>query len=392
MVDTVSNRIRQSPGQSLGQALSRVAAPAALAMLFFAAVAPAGAQSVPGPIPPQPGQRVQSPPPNIRVKVDLVSTPVVVHNAQGDLVLDLAEQNFRVYDNGVEQKIEGFEMGGAPLSVAIVMETSSRIQALLPEIRKTGILFTQTVLGESGDAAVIGYNDTVDKLLPFTSDHDAIEKSIMKVQEGTSGARLYDALSQAVGMLRDRASSRRRVIITVAEAVDTGSEEKLGAVLREAQLANITIYSVGLSTTAAEVRGPQKQNQPISATPPGTFGLPPIPGTPQTPTTEQQRQGNVDLMGLAVWVVQHATAVVRDHPLEVATIDTGGLYQSTLHDSDIESAIDTIGGEITAQYTLSYRPAGTGAGDYHEIRVQVVDRRGLKVRSRPGYYLGNANN
>jgi VWFA-related protein len=398
MVDTLilskmTNRIRRSLGGSRYGALSRLATPAALAVLFFVAAASAGAQSVQGPITPQPGQRVQTPPPNIRVKVDLVSTPVVVHNAQGDLVLDLDEKNFRVYDNGAEQKIEGFEMGGAPLSVAIVMETSSRIEALLPAIRKTGILFTQTVLGESGDAAVIGYNDTVDKLLPFTSDHDAIEKSIMKVQEGTSGVHLYDALAQAVGMLRDRASSRRRVIITVAEAVDTGSEEKLGAVLREAQLANITIYSVGLSTTAAEVRGPQKQNQPISATPPGTFGLPPIPGTPQTPTIEQQRQGsNVDLMGLAVWVVQHTTAVVRDHPLEVATIDTGGLYQSTLHDSDIESAIDTIGGEITAQYTLSYRPTGTGPGDYHEIKVQVVDRRGLRVRSRPGYYLGNANN
>jgi hypothetical protein len=174
----------------------------------------------------------------------------------------------------------------------------------------------------------------------------------------------------------------------VAEAVDTGSEEKLGAVLREAQLANITIYSIGLSTTAAEVRGPQKQNAPISATPPGTFGLPPIPGTPQTPTTEQQRQGNVDLLGLTVWVVQHATAVVHDHPLEVATIATGGLYQSTLRDSAIQAAIDTIGGELTAQYTLSYRPTGTGAGDYHEIKVEVVNRRGLKVRSRPGYYLG----
>ncbi len=363
----------------------------ALAMLCLATCFPAHAQSVPGPIAPKAGQDVQKPP-NIRVNVNLVSTPAVVHNANGDLVLDLTQQNFRIFDNGAQQKIEGFDLGGAPLSVAIVMETSSRIEALLPAVRRTGILFTQTVLGESGDAAVIGYNDEVDQLLPFTGDRDAIERTIDKLQEGTSGARLYDALSQAVGMLRDRASSRRRVIITVAEANDTGSEEKLGAVLREAQLANITIYSIGLSTTAAEVRGPQKQNAPISATPPGTFGLPPIPGTPQTPTTEQQRQGNVDLLGLAVWVVQHATAVVHDHPLELATVATGGLYQSTMRDSAIQSAIDTIGGELTAQYTLSYRPTGTGTGDYHEIRVEVVNRRGLKVRSRPGYYLGPAGN
>jgi len=58
---------------------------------------------------------------------------------------------------------------------------------------------------------------------------------------------------------------------------------------------------------------------------------------------EQQRQGNVDLLGLAVWTVQHVTAVVREHPLEIATIATGGLYQSTLHDAEIQSAIDAIG-------------------------------------------------
>ncbi|HEY1866140.1 MAG TPA: VWA domain-containing protein [Candidatus Acidoferrales bacterium] len=398
---TVARIIRHAFGQNpIGQMRGRATLCAtrryrvaswAVAIACLAAAGAAHAQLVPGPITPKAGQDVQKPP-NIRVNVNLVSAPAVVHNANGALVLDLTEQNFRIFDNGAQQKIEGFDLGGAPLSVAIVMETSSRIEALLPAVRRTGILFTQTVLGESGDAAVIGYNDEVDQLLPFTGDHDAIERTIDKLQEGTSGARLYDALSQAVGMLRDRASSRRRVIITVAEAVDTGSEEKLGAVLREAQLANITIYSIGLSTTAAEVRGPQKQNAPISATPPGTFGLPPIPGTPQTPTTEQQRQGNVDLLGLTVWVVQHATAVVHDHPLEVATIATGGLYQSTLRDSAIQAAIDTIGGELTAQYTLSYRPTGTGAGDYHEIKVEVVNRRGLKVRSRPGYYLGPSGN
>jgi VWFA-related protein len=320
----------------------------------------------------------------------MVNAPAVVHDSRGDLMLNLTEKDFRVFDNSVEQRIDGFEMGGAPLSVAIVMETSSRIEALLPEVRRTGILFTQTVLGESGDATVIGYDDQVQNLLPFTSDRDAIERTITNVKQGTSGARLYDALSMAVDLLRQRSSSRRRVIITMAEAVDTGSEEKLGQILREAQLSNITIYSIGLSSTAASLRGPQKTTEPISPTPPGTFGLPPIPGQPQTPTSEQQRQGNVDLLGLAVWVVQHVTATVKDRPLEVATVATGGLYQSTFRDSSIESAIDTIGGELTAQYNLSYRPTGIDPNGYHEIKV-VVNRPGAKVRSRPGYYPASSN-
>lgn len=354
------------------------------------------AQAPVGPIPPKPGQAVQKPQQgapqkpldqSIRVRVNLVNTPVVVHDAKGELILDLEENNFRVFDNGVQQKLEGFDMGGGPLSVVIVMETSSRIQALMPALRRTGVLFTETVVGESGDAAVIGYDDQVNHLQDFTSDHDAIDKCISNLQPGMSGTRLYDALSAAVGMLKNRPESRRRVIITVAEAVDSGSEDKLGQVLREAQLANITIYSVGLSTTAAEARGEQKSGGPPSATPPGVFGQPPIPGTPQTPTTEATRSGNIDLMALAAWVVQHAEAAVKERPLEVATAATGGLYRSTVKDASIEKAIDDIGGELHAQYTLSYRPTGTEPSGYHEIRVQVLDRRMLNVRSRPGYFL-----
>jgi VWFA-related protein len=363
---------------------------------LLAAAHPVLAQAPSGPIAPKPGQAIQKPPQaqkapdqSIRVRVNLVNTPVVVRNAQGELVLDLLENNFRVFDNGVQQKLEGFDMGGGPLSVVIVMERSSRIQALFPALRRTGVLFTETVMGETGDAAVIGYDDQVNHLQNFTSDHDAVEKSIANLSPGTSGARLYDALSSAVRMLRNRPESARRVIITVAEAVDSGSEEKLGQVLRDAQLANITIYSVGLSTTAAEVRGPQKSGAPPSATPPGVFGLPPVPGTPQTPTTEEQRTGNMDVMALAVWVVQHVEAAVKERPLEVATAATGGSYQSTVKDASIEKAIDQIGGELHAQYTLSYRPTGTNASGYHEIRVQVMDRRVLTVRSRPGYYLSS---
>lgn len=357
--------------------------------LALAAACPGAAQSSSGPIAPKAGQQVQQPPPkqSIQVKVDLVNTPVVATDSSGKLVLNLRRSNLRVYDNGVRQKIEDFEVGGAPLSVAIVIENSSRIEALLPAIRRTGILFTQDVIGANGDAMVIGYNDRVDRLTEFTTDHDAVERTIQNLQEGTSGARLYDALSEAVGLLRARPATRRRVVIVMGEAVDTGSEEKLGQVLREAQLANITIYSVGLSTTAALLRGPAQQGGPPPATPPGTFGLPPIPGSVQTPTTEAQRRGNIDLMALATWIVQHATATVRDHPLEVATVATGGLYQSPFHDRAIEAAINRIGGELHAQYTLSYRPMGIQPTGYHQIKVEV-DRPGVKVRSRPGYYLG----
>jgi VWFA-related protein len=355
-------------------------------------------QSSSGPLPPKPGVEIQLPPKNtqaqVKVRVALVNTPVTVRNSRGDMVHDLEAVNFKVTDNGVAQQISHFDLGGDPISLVIVIETSSRIGPLLPQMRKTGILFTQTVMGSTGEAAVVGFNDGVDKLQDFTANGDSIEGTIAHLAEGTSGSRLYEAMAVGVEMLSGRPQAtadnpgRRRVLMILAEATDVGSEAKLGEVLRQAQLANVTIYSVGLSTTRAELQAPPKDTRP-KVTPPGTFPLPPLPGTVQTPTSEENRYGNIDLMAAAVWAVQHIHDQVKDHALEVAATATGGAHLATFKDRSIEKAIDEIGGELHSQYTISYTPTGRDAPGYHEIKVNVVrnDAKNLKVRARPGYFL-----
>jgi len=303
-----------------------------LALLAFScAGSPVFAQAPEGPIPPKPGVQVQQPPPEVqsrlKVRVALVNTPVTVRDAAGQMVHNLDAKNFVVTDNGVIQQITNFDLGGDPLSLVILIETSSRIDALFPEIRKTGSLFTETVMGPSGEAAIVGFDDSVDKLQDFTADADTIENTIGGMRQGTSGARLYDAMAVGVEMLSSRPQptvetpGRRRVMFILSEATDVGSGTKLGEVLRQAQLANITIYSVGLSTTRAELQA-KPDNRRISATPPGTFPQPPLPGTVQTPTSEENRYGNIDLLALAVWAVQHAESQVKDHALASCTPST----------------------------------------------------------------------
>ena len=357
----------------------------------------ARAQAPSGPISPKPGVEVQQAPkdmPKVRVQVALVNTPVTVRDARGEMVHDLEARDFLIADNGVAQKISHFDLGGDPISLVILIETSSRIEALLPQVRKTGILFTQTVMGPNGEAAVVGFNDSVDKLQDFTTNGDLIENTIAHLGEGTSDSKLYDAMAVGVEMLSGRPQAmpdkprRRRVLMILSEATDAGSDAKLGEVLRNAQLSNVTIYSVGLSTTRAELQAKPKDTRP-KLTPPGTFPLPPQPGTPQTPTSEANRYGNIDVLALAVWAVQHVHNQIKDHALEVAAAATGGAHLSTFKDRSIEKAIDEIGGELHSQYAISYTPTGSDASGYHEIKVNVVrnDAKNLKVRARPGYYL-----
>lgn len=174
-------------------------------------------------------------------------------------------------------------------------------------------------------------------------------------------------------------------MLIVSEATDAGSETRLGAVLRQAQLSNVTIYSVGISTTLAELKAKPKDTT-VHATPEGTFGLPPQPGVPQTPNTEAQRYGYGNLMDLVAWAVKNVKNKITDHALEIAAAGTGGAFISTFKNESLQKAIDDIGGELHSQYSLTYAPTGTGDTGYHEIKVQV-DKKDLKVRSRPGYYI-----
>ncbi|HUJ40725.1 MAG TPA: VWA domain-containing protein [Candidatus Acidoferrales bacterium] len=340
-------------------------------------------QAPPGPMAP-PGHIQEAPKPSVRVNVDWVSTPVTVRNGSGELVLNLSQNDFHVMQDGVEQKIEHFDLGGDPLSVVVVVENSSRVEALLPAVRKTGILLSQDVMPGDVRAALVSYDDRAEIRQPWTTSGDAMERAMNKLPTGLSGAALYDALSKGVDLLSREPRTRRRVILAMAEPVDTGSETRFGEVLRAAQQQNVTIYSVGLSTTAAELRGePRYRPSPY---PPGISPMPGPPGIAPTPEIVQNGSGGADLGAVAIWIVQHVKDKVKENVLKVAAAGTGGENISGFKDRTIEKSLSTIAGELHAQYTLGYRPAEGNQPGFHKIEVSV-DRGGLNVRARPGYYL-----
>lgn len=374
---------------------SRAAITMMMAALIWAAPVTGRAQAPDGPMIPPPNVAVRQQP-KIQVRSLLVNTPVTVRNEQGEMVHNLEESDFRVTDNGKPQKITHFNLGGDPISLVVVVETSSRIGPLLPQIRKMGILISQTVTGPTGEGAVVGFDDDVNTLLDFTPSSDAMEKTMSQLQEGSQGSKLFDAMSRAVAMLSSRPEvsetdlGKRRVMLLIGEAHDSGSEEKLGEVLRRAQLANITIYAVGVSGTKADLKRKPEEKPVPKATPDGVYGMPPPPGTVQTPSSEAANDSAggplAAAVALAIWTVQHAKDKVTAHQLEIAAAATGGEHVSVWKNRSLEKVIDEMGGELHSQYTISYTPAGVVTDGYHEISV-VVDRKDLTVRARPGYYI-----
>lgn len=316
--------------------------------------------------------------PVIRTTVKVVVVPVTVTDGRGEFVTDLVKADFAVFDNGSPQKMETFELSSMPLSLAIVVETSTRIEPVLPDVRKSGILFTQLILGESGEASIITYDQRVEIAQEFTTNGDLIEKGIKTLKAGGSEARMTDAVFRAIGRLKMRPEERRKVIFLIGEGMDRGSENKLDQALREAQLSAISIYAVDLSTLKAIAKQPSPDTR-VDPLPPGARGT--RPGIPPAP----QGASGGNIMPIITETVRGVKSLFSK-PMKDYTEGTGAEHISVSSERAFEDAVHRIGQELHSQYMISYQPNNLSQAEFHNITVRLTRGGGLKVRARPGYF------
>ncbi|OFW09578.1 MAG: hypothetical protein A3G20_00425 [Acidobacteria bacterium RIFCSPLOWO2_12_FULL_59_11] len=317
------------------------------------------------------------------IEIEVVTVPVTVTDPTGEFVTDLNKSDFHLLDNGVSQQIMDFDLSWEPLSLAILVETSPRIESLLPEVRRSGILFTQLILGESGEAAVLTFDNEVKLVQDFTNAPEKIEKTLENLKTGGGAVRLSDALARAVSILQQRPQGRRKVIVVISEARDQGSINSQGFVLRGAQQLGISMYAVGLSSFRALLGKPPEK--PSSPFPPGVVARP-MPGN-QPPTPDAQTgwgAANVNLLEIIADLVNSARSWMGGNPLSLYAAGTGGADFSPGGAAELEKALGRIGQELHNQYLLTYRPNNLSSPGFHSIQV-LVSRPNVQVRYRPGY-------
>jgi VWFA-related protein len=323
--------------------------------------------------------------------VEVVTVPVTVTGPDDEYVSGLEKADFRIFDNDAEQQIDSFEVAFLPISMVVLVQSSARVEGLLPDIKKTAVLFTDLVLGEFGQAAVISFDNRVRLLNDFTGNTDDIDKALKSITVGSEAVRLSDALYDAVRMLNRRPPNHRKIIVAIAESQNNGSEVSLGESLRTAQLSDIMFYAVRLSSLSARLfREPEQKQSPF---PPGIQSRPIAPGGVATPTTMQQSYGyqaTPNMIPIIIDLVRGVKNLVFNNPLELMAKGTGGMDYSPRTEDGLQESIAKIGEDIRSQYLLSYRPNNRNQGGiYHHIRVETPYEQ-LKVRARPGYLYGPA--
>jgi VWFA-related protein len=325
------------------------------------------------------------------VAVERVAVPLVVRDARGEFIYNLNRGELTLFDNGVPQQLSSFEAAGQPLSLVILVSTSRKLAPLLNHIRQTGILFTSYVVGQFGEAAVISFDSDIKVRQNFTADPESLIQAMEQLSTGGAQSRLADAMSRAIDLLVERPEGRRRVIIVLADPLDDGSSTPMGIPLRLAQLANISIYTIGLDRFEAELRRrPEDTPLPPPRYPPGIVAGPQTPGSVTTPTSQAQEQyARLDLLNAVMFLVRSAQTMRGKDTLEVYSYGTGGIHQGVFGQRSLEEAVNRIGQDLHNQYLLTYRPSNRAEEGFHRIQVSVA-RPGTLVRTRPGYYVGPA--
>jgi len=318
----------------------------------------------------------------ISVTTNVVIAPTTVRDRNGDFVNGLQLQDFQLYDNNKLQKVNA-DVRDEPLSLVVAVQRSSNLDVFLPKIQSTGSMLSQLVAGQNGEVAIVGFDHRMLLMQDFTSENTKISEAMKKMTAGSSNHAVVDAVNFSIRMLKNRPPDRRRVLLLISEKRDRGSELRLREALTEAQFANVSIYSLDISTIVAALTDKGMPPRPPSI-PPEAQHLP--GGYSATPTTVDQNYYMGNYIPVFVDIFKGVKSVFVDDTLDVFTRFTGGREYSFVGERSLEKAISGISDELHSQYLLSYSPNNQTEGGFHDIKV-IVNRPNLEVRTRPGYWV-----
>src|ERR1035438_9229629 len=149
--------------------------------MFHSVLALLFASGLAFPQPPRPAAQDPKPPQEepfrIVTHISVVDLAVTFLDSAGAFLTNLRPSDVILTDNDAVQEILTFDVTLRPISMVILVDTSSRLNHLIPNLRKSGILFTQLVMGGTGEAAVLTYDHTVEMRQDFTSNADLVEQA-----------------------------------------------------------------------------------------------------------------------------------------------------------------------------------------------------------------------
>ncbi len=280
----------------------------------------------------------------IKASVVLINLFASVRDHSRRMVPNLTKEDFRVLEDGSEQKIASFSHETAlPITLGLLIDTSGSETEMLGAEQEAASRFLNRVLRKGDEAMVMTFDLDVDLLADFTDDRAVLERAIHRAkinaagggtpgpiaQRGSKGTNLYDAVYLAC---REKLGTEagRKAIVLLTDAVDNGSKVRLEEAIEAAQRTDTVIHVLLIG--------------------------------------DRWHYGTD--AGVANKMVN----------------ETGGRMIEVSSEKKLQEAFDQISEELRSQYTLGYYPSNaTRDGGFRKVKVETPGKE-YKVLARRGYY------
>lgn len=315
----------------------------------------------------------------IKVETNLVTMPVSVLDREGRFISGLQQRDFKVFENGVEQKLEYFASIEKPFTVILLIDVSPSTQYKIDEIQDAAIAFVDQ-LRRDDRVAVISFDEQVHLLAAPTNNRSVLRNAIQQARFG-DGTSLYEAVDTVVNQYLKRIEGRKAVVL-FTDGVDTTSRRaSYQSTLANVEELDALFYTIRYDT-AADMNG-------------GYGG------------GRRRRGGWGDMVGIILGGGNYPNSGGGRYPRGGGTnsqeYETGRKYLQSLAQnsggrsfeaptmSNLDAAFSGIAEELRRQYSLGYYPENVGqTGERRQIRVRV-GRPNLVVRAKSSYIVGQNN-
>ncbi len=284
----------------------------------------------------------------IKIDTKLVTLNASVTDRSGKAVANLKQEQFHVYEDGVEQAISHFEPVNTPFNLILLIDLSGSIIDKIDILRRSAIRFIEVTRPED-KVAIITFTRSVQVVSELTNDRQLLKQRLQYMHMPKGGTALYEALWFTTSQIVQPVEGERTAIVLLTDGVDNSisinyplpSRVSFDQVYRKLQESSALVFPIYLDTEH-EVVSQQIED-------PGSY-------------------------------------VTARRQLQALAEATGGLYIKADRVESLEGVYEKIASDLRTLYSLGYYPTNPQKdGTWRKIRVKV-DQPEVSVRTRKGYY------
>ena len=280
-------------------------------------------------------------PQQIHMDVDLALVNVTVTDPYNRVVTGLGPDNFRIFEDKVEQEVVNFSSEDVPASIGVILDLSGSMADKLGRAKEATLQFLKAA-NPQDEFFLIGFNDRVQLLNRFTDDVETLQARMLTISAKGATA-LLDAIYLGLTQMKDAHYSRRALLI-ISDGGDNHSRYSERDIKRLVREADTQLYSIGIfSPMRYGARTPEELNGPSLLT--------------------------------EITELTGGRAFAADDPNELFDIAT------------------KIGQELRNQYVLAYRPSNKEHNArWRKIKIKLHLPKGLpplNVYAKTGYYASD---